>query len=299
VELRQREALDDCLSRLRTRRRWRDRVVGNASRDGSLDIVQRHALAIRACASSQSDNPGCGGLQPEALQPHAPWLAFVNPIAWSKPIRWRGCACASISFGRPARRQEYVDVAVHGQGGDVVPGADLVDGQPARCRRAARDPDRRCCAIGARQLGIAMDPSQPLQAVDAVSGALLLMPRGLFEHGSDEGYRLHAEDPTCAGVRAARARRWAARMTCVVHVRGAPAVAACSSNGASTAVWRYYRRSMQRAMVHRSRRGIRDDLGRFPLAVRAPWHRGWPCPGISAFSILKPDLFRSVSTGRG
>jgi N-acetylglucosaminyl-diphospho-decaprenol L-rhamnosyltransferase len=67
-----------------------------------------------------------------------------------------------------------------------------------------RDPDfgtmlasvgRGGTASGA-QLGVAMDDGRALQPVDAVSGALMLMSRGLFDRlqGFDSGYRLHAED---------------------------------------------------------------------------------------------------------
>ncbi len=68
-----------------------------------------------------------------------------------------------------------------------------------------------------------MDMAQPLQAVDAVSGALMLMPRGLFARigGFDEGYRLHAEDlDLCRRARAAGATVAVANDVAVLHVRG-------------------------------------------------------------------------------
>ena len=123
------------------------------------------------------------------------------------------------------------------------------------------------------QLGIATDPSQPLQAVDAVSGALMLMPRGLFEciGGFDEGYRLHAEDlDLCRRARAEGATLACANDVRVVHVRGV------SSRSRPVFVewhkhrgfWRYYRKfdaardgAFVRAAV------FAMIWGRFPLAV--------------------------------
>ena len=79
-----------------------------------------------------------------------------------------------------------------------------------------RDPSRT-------QLGVAMDPTQAVQQVEAVSGALMLLPRALFERlgGFDQGYRLHAEDlDLCRRAREAGALVACANDVRVVHVRG-------------------------------------------------------------------------------
>src|SRR5690606_41475916 len=86
-----------------------------------------------------------------------------------------------------------------GLGGHCLLGADLVDEHQQRDAAARRrDPafaemlhDR-----GARDLAVAPDDSIAVQAVDAVSGALMLMPRALFERidGDRKSTRLHAED---------------------------------------------------------------------------------------------------------
>ena len=54
------ETLDDCLSRLRAAQGVGEiRVVDNDSRDGTLDIVQRHAIADpRVRFIANPDNPG-------------------------------------------------------------------------------------------------------------------------------------------------------------------------------------------------------------------------------------------------
>ena len=252
------ETLDDCLVRLRAAAGVAEiRVVDNASRDGSVDIVQRHALADpRLRFIANPDNPGFAvACNQGAADSRAPWLAFVNPdclVEADSLARLRTHAHRAIGFGEDGPRDvtEYVDVAVHGQGGDVVLGADLVD-EDGLHDAAARRRDPEFAAMlrdpARRQLGIAMDPSQPLQAVDAVSGALMLMPRGLFERigGFDEGYRLHAEDlDLCRRARGAGATVGCANDVQVVHVRGV------SSRSRPLFVewhkhrgfWRYYRR---------------------------------------------------------
>ena len=75
----------------------------------------------------------------------------------------------------------------------------------------------------AARLDVTMDPAQPLQEVDAVSGALMMVPRALFTRiaGFDEGYRLHAEDlDLCRRARQAGARVAVANDVPVLHVRG-------------------------------------------------------------------------------
>ena len=59
--------------------------------------------------------------------------------------------------------------------------------------------------------------------MDAISGALMLMPRALFDilQGFDEGYRLHAEDlDLCRRARIAGAIVAIANDIRVLHVRG-------------------------------------------------------------------------------
>jgi len=67
------------------------------------------------------------------------------------------------------------------------------------------------------------DTALPLQDVDAVSGALMLLPRRVFERlgGFDEGYFLHCEDlDLCRRVRDAGLRVACANDVRVVHGKG-------------------------------------------------------------------------------
>ncbi|MGB3874163.1 MAG: glycosyltransferase family 2 protein [Stenotrophomonas sp.] len=206
------DTLDECLQRLRAAHGVTQiRVVDNASRDDSLAIVQRHALAdARVRFIANPDNPGfASACNQGAHDCDAPWLVFVNPdlmVEADTLARLR-------DLGQPL--------------GDCLLGVEQVDEQgraDAAVRR--RDPDfaamLRNPAAGSR-LALAADPAQPLQPVPALSGALLLMPRALFDRlgGWDVGYRLHAEDlDLCRRARAAGATVAIANDLKVLHVRG-------------------------------------------------------------------------------
>ncbi|WP_313397778.1 glycosyltransferase family 2 protein [Stenotrophomonas sp.] len=204
--------LDQCLQHLRAADDVAEiRVVDNASRDGSVEIAQRHALAdARVRFIANPDNPGMAtACNQGARDCHAPWLAFVNPDLMVQPQTLSRLR----ALGQPL--------------GDCLLGVEQVDEQgvpdPAVRRR---DPDfaamLRNPGAGSR-LAVEVDRSVPLQRVQALSGALLLMPRGLFDrlHGWDGGYRLHAEDlDLCRRAREAGAVVAIANALQVVHVRG-------------------------------------------------------------------------------
>ncbi|WP_313274726.1 glycosyltransferase family 2 protein [Stenotrophomonas sp.] len=204
--------LDQCLQHLRAADDVAEiRVVDNASRDGSVEIAQRHALAdARVRFIANPDNPGMAtACNQGARDCHAPWLAFINPDLMVQPQTLSRLR----ALGQPL--------------GDCLLGVEQVDEQgvadPAVRRR---DPDfaamLRNPGAGSR-LAVEVDRSVPLQRVQALSGALLLMPRGLFDrlHGWDGGYRLHAEDlDLCRRAREAGAVVAIANALQVVHVRG-------------------------------------------------------------------------------
>ena len=109
------ETLDDCLSRLRAAQGIAEiRVVDNASRDGTLDIVQRHALADpRLRFIANPDNPGFAvACNQGAADTRAPWLAFVNPDCLVDPdslarMRAQRHVLDGVS-GLPGRRRRQV-----------------------------------------------------------------------------------------------------------------------------------------------------------------------------------------------
>lgn len=268
--------LDDCLQRLRSAEDVAAiRVVDNDSHDGTLEIAQRHALAdARVRFIANPDNPGfavgCNQGADDALASTAiAWLAFVNPDALVAPdtlLRLRSLAA--------------------GAGGDVLLGADLVDDAGVRDDAARRrDPDFAAMLRGAfggharASMAIAADDMRALQEVEAVSGALMLLPRALFERlqGFDTAYRLHAEDlDLCRRVRLAGARVAVANHVRVVHVRGVSSRARplFVEWHKHRGLWRYFMK------FEAPRRGIATRAGvfaaiwlRFPVAAARAWVR--------------------------
>lgn len=255
------ETLEACLSRLRAAEGVAEiRVVDNDSRDGSVDIVQRHALADpRVRFIANPDNPGFAvACNQGAGDSHAPWLAFVNP----------DCLVETDSLARMHAHAQALDGALIG--------ADLVDGDGHRDAAARRrDPDFAAMLRdpSRAKLGVEPDLATPVQAVDAVSGALMLLPRALFARigGFDEGYRLHAEDlDLCRRARGAGAPVACANDVRVVHVRGV------SSRSRPLFVewhkhrgfWRYFTKFEATARGPLVRAAIFGMIwGRFPLAA--------------------------------
>ncbi|MCM2338251.1 MAG: glycosyltransferase family 2 protein [Lysobacter sp.] len=258
--------IDECLTRLRAAEGVDAiRVVDNDSRDDTLEVVQRHAVAdARVRFIANPDNPGFSvACNQGARDVDAAWLAFVNP----------DCLVERDTFTRM--------LALVPDGTSLLLGADLVDEAGRRDPAARRsDPDfgRMLQGVlrnpaGKSQLAVAIDDTLPLQPVEAVSGALMLLPRALFQRvgGFDEGYRLHAEDlDLCRRVRAAGGAVAVANAVRVLHVRGV------SSRSRPVFVewhkhrglWRYFSRfeAPQRGALVRAAVFLAIWL-RFPLSV--------------------------------
>ncbi|MDH5832991.1 glycosyltransferase family 2 protein [Luteimonas kalidii] len=256
------DTIDACLARLRAAEGVAQiRVVDNGSTDGTLEAVQRQAsVDPRVRFIGNPDNPGFSvACNQGARASDAPWLAFVNP----------DCLLEPDALSRLRAHAAAID-------GDCLLGADLVD-EEGRRDGAARRRDPAFAAMlrerGARELGVAPQDGQALQPVDAVSGALMLMPRGLFERigGFDEAYRLHAEDlDLCRRARAAGAVVAAANDVRVLHLRGV------SSRSRPVFVewhkhrglWRYFRKFESARLAWPARAMVWCAIWlRFPLAV--------------------------------
>ena len=267
--------IDDCLARLRASEGVAAiRVVDNDSSDGTLEIVQRHAIADpRVRFIANPDNPGfavgCNqgvAALADAAVPSA-WLAFVNPDCLLEP-------------GQLSRLRALA--APHGE---ALLGADLVDEAGTRDAAARRrDPDfgGMLAAFAAALLrrgstpasmGVVADDTLELQPVAVVSGALMLMSRTLFDRigGFDEAYRLHAEDlDLCRRARAAGAFIAVANHVPVLHLRGV------SSRSRPLFVewhkhrglWRYFRKFESPRRDALTRAGVFAAIWlRFPLAA--------------------------------
>lgn len=216
------ETIDDCLLRLRGAEGvGAIRVVDNGSDDGTMERVQRHATRDpRVHFIANPDNPGfavaCNqGAEDLSRENGLRWLAFVNPDCMVEADTLERLRAHAIASAREA-----------------LLGADLVDETGERDAAARRrDPDfgamlasvgRRNTASGA-PLDVPIDEARVVQPVDAVSGALMLVSRGLFERigGFDTGYRLHAEDlDLCRRARESGALVAVANDVSAVHIRG-------------------------------------------------------------------------------
>jgi hypothetical protein len=253
--------LDDCLRRVRGSGDVEQvRVIDNGSRDGSLAIMQRHAAADpRVRFVANPDNPGFAvACNQGAADTDRAWLAFVNPDCLLEPDTLRRLREAAEDLGSAA-----------------IVGADQVDEagerDPATRRR---DPDFAAMLRDPSQakLGVPLEAT-PLQRVDAISGALMLLPRTLFDRlqGFDPAYRLHAEDlDLCRRARALGATVAVANDVQVVHLRGV------SSRSRPVFVewhkhrglWRYFRK-FEAAQRSRAQRAAVFGMiwGRFPFAL--------------------------------
>lgn len=276
--------IDECLRRLRAAAGVAAiRVVDNGSTDDTLAIVQRHATADpRVRFIANPDNPGFGSACNQGVAAAHPdlarWVALVNPdLMVEEDSLARMVALARTGAGTSA-------VAGAGASGNpwTLVGADLVGEDGVRDPAARRrDPDF-AALLGAllrpgtrtsATMAIAPDDRLDLQPVQAISGALMLLRRTLFEHlgGFDEAYRLHAEDlDLCRRAREAGALIAVANHVTVMHVRGV------SSRSRPVFVewhkhrglWRYFRK------FESPRRGLGTRVAvwlavwaRFPLAV--------------------------------
>ena len=204
--------IDECLRRLCTARGVGEiRVVDNRSDDDTLSIVQRYALQdARVHFIANPDNPGFAtACNQGARDCSAPWLVFVNPDLMVELDTLTQLQQRATGLG------EAVLGVVH---------VDLQGRADSAVRR--RDPNfgaMLCSPRRSAQLAVPADPTQRLQAVPAISGALVLLSRALFERigGWDAGYRLHAEDlDLCRRARQAGATVAVANDLRVLHMRG-------------------------------------------------------------------------------
>lgn len=160
-------------------------VVDNASRDGSIERLPRDP---RLRILRNPDNRGFGAACNQgAAGCGGDWLLFLNPDC-ELP---RGALTA-------LRDHAARDPRIGALGAQLLD----ADGAPqAASRRSTPRPAQALrLALGLRP-SPASEPFVPqvapaVEAVDAVSGALMLMPRALFERlgGFDTGYVLHCED---------------------------------------------------------------------------------------------------------
>jgi N-acetylglucosaminyl-diphospho-decaprenol L-rhamnosyltransferase len=221
-------------------------VSDNASRDGSVDAVAARWVGdARVRIVHNGQNLGFGaGCNRGATIAHGDALLFLNP----------DCQLEKDTLTR-LRTHAAADVRIGLLGARII-GAD---GKPEPASRR-RDPLLRRALMSLTGLARLQSrwpalagttlPSQTdtpaLENVDAVSGALMLLPRAVFDRagGFDEGYFLHCEDlDLCRRVRDAGLRVVCANDVRVVHVKGT------SSRSRPVFVARHKHRGMWRWFV--------------------------------------------------
>ncbi|MEO8742510.1 MAG: glycosyltransferase family 2 protein [Lysobacteraceae bacterium] len=186
-------------------------VIDNGSDDDTVARVMPFSESeLRLTLRVDPENPGfASACNDGAMDCKQPWLAFVNP----------DCMLELDTFTRLLTHAR--EVPKLGALGCVQ--ADVNGIEDAAVRR--RDPSLRkiLFAGGARgALHVAGDGSA-VQLVDALSGALMLMPTAVFEQlgGFDADYPLHAEDlDLCRRARDAGFAVCIANDVRVTHLRG-------------------------------------------------------------------------------
>ena len=205
--------IEACLTRLLSARDvFRVVVIDNASPDDTVARVAKIAeREPRLTLVANDDNRGfAASCNQGATAISAPWVAFVNPDLYVE----RDTLSRLVRHARA-------------RAGAGLLGVELVDGDgrvdPAS-RRADPSLREQLMSLGRRDnLYLGRDPAVELQPVDAVAGALMLLPTVLFSalDGFDEEYRLHAEDlDLCRRVREAGYEVLVANDLRVLHVRG-------------------------------------------------------------------------------
>jgi N-acetylglucosaminyl-diphospho-decaprenol L-rhamnosyltransferase len=198
-------------------------VSDNASHDGSIEAVAtRWADEPRVRIVRNGRNLGFGaGCNRAAAQVHGDALLFLNPdcaIEEDSVLRLRAYLAADAGIG-------LLGACIVGSDGQIEPASRRHDPTLRRAllslsglaRLQARWPALAGTALPLRNAGPA------LETVDAVSGALMLLPRAVFTQvgGFDEGYFLHCEDlDLCRRVRDAGLRVACANAVRVVHGKG-------------------------------------------------------------------------------
>ena len=197
-------------------------VSDNASSDGSVEAVAaRFGADARVRILRNGANLGFGaGCNRGAAIAHGDVLVFLNP----------DCRVAPDALAR--LRTHLADDPALGLLGARIVGSDGTP-EPASRRRDPLLTRALLSLSGLARLqkrwpalaGVDLLPgdSGVVEDVEAVSGALMLMPRNVFERlgGFDEGYFLHCEDlDLCRRVRDVGLRVACANDVTVVHRKG-------------------------------------------------------------------------------
>ncbi len=249
-------------------------VSDNASTDGSVDAVAaRWSGDDRVRIVHNGKNLGFGaGCNRGATSAHGDAFLFLNPdcrIEVDTVARLHAHMAADTRIG-------LVGASIVGTRGESEPASRRRDPLLRRALMSlsglARFESRWPALVGATLPARADEPA--VEEADAVSGALMLVPRAVFDEigGFDEGYFLHCEDlDLCRRVRDAGLRVVCANDVRVVHVKGT------SSRSRPFFVARHKHRGMWRWFTKF------DPSARNPLLRALVWLGLW-----MHFALLSP-----------
>ncbi|HMB57859.1 MAG TPA: glycosyltransferase family 2 protein [Arenimonas sp.] len=207
------DTINECLERLLAATHVaRIVVVDNASADSTAEKVAWLSMRdgrVRVVRNThnrgfaEACNQGASALG-------TTWVAFVNPDAYVDVDTFDKL----LTHARAHAGAGLLGVDLHDEDGVFDPAARRRDLSLLELYRQRGQRD---------DLYLGRDPAVDLQVVEAISGALMLMPSGLFVQlgGFDDGYLLHVEDlDLCRRVRAAGYDVLIANDVSVTHVRG-------------------------------------------------------------------------------
>lgn len=249
-------------------------ISDNASSDGAVAAVAAQWVGDRRLRIVYNEkNIGFGaGCNRAAAVVRGDALLFLNPDC---RLESDSVACLRAHAAADARIG-LVGARIVGADGRPEPASRRRDPLMRRALMSlsglARFESRWPALAGATLPLSASTPAS--EDVEAVSGALMLLPRAVFERigGFDEGYFLHCEDlDLCRRVRDAGLRVTCANDVRVVHVKGT------SSRSRPWFVARHKHRSMWRWFVKF------DPAARNPLLRALVWCGLW-----THFALLTP-----------
>jgi GT2 family glycosyltransferase len=181
--------------------------------NGSAERPQHHPRLNELICNP--DNPGFAvACNQAAARARAPWLLFLNPDCFPEP----GDLTRLLALGKQAN----VDADLGVLGVQLLnPDGSL----QAASRRDDPTPQRLLGSLlrGRARIEGAQREDRELADVDAISGALMLVPRAAFDAvgGFDQGYRLHFEDlDFCRRLRQRGLRVVFASALQITHLKG-------------------------------------------------------------------------------
>lgn len=231
-------------------------LVDNGSADGVPEALARaHQLDPRFRLVQNHANLGFGAAVNRGEQDaHGKWLLILNPDC----LIDQASLDALLTIARRTHQLGLLGAVMCDPQGQPDPASYRRDPLLSRALRSV-------FGLSGQRIEMGVMPDATVDA-EAVSGALMLMPRPLFEHlaGFDVGYFLHCEDlDLCRRVRDAGWRVLLAGGVRVLHAKGTSSRhrPVFVSRHKHRGMWRWFRKF--------------DPAARWPLLAQLVWLGIW------------------------